>query len=101
MAKYGNILCTFRCTNDQVRALEVIFANHQTDFEQMDNVYFVETNSKTNTANVIKDIKALGIRFVIFHNHDDNGSVVDAGSLFPTDDFNHIRRILLEKYAKK
>lgn len=101
MAKYGNILCTFQLTPQQVASLRAVLNQHQTDFEAIENVYFVETNSKANTGKVINDLKALGIRFIIFHNHDDNGSVVDAAGLLPTDNFTHIRRILLEKYAKQ
>jgi hypothetical protein len=76
MAKYGNILTILNSDESRNSQIEIVLANNQTVFAKLKDTYYVETNSKKNTREVIKDLNSLDISFIFFHNHISDGSQI-------------------------
>lgn len=76
MAHYGNILIIYDAGNQQLEEVKKILKNNNTDHEQVEASFFVETTSLDNTANVVKDLTALGASFLFFHNRISDGSLI-------------------------
>ncbi|TDD94127.1 hypothetical protein [Flavobacterium cellulosilyticum] len=76
MAKYGNILTLFNTEANENKKIDTILTKNQTTFLNLNNTYYIETNSKKNTSEVINDINALGIKYIFFHNHISDGSLI-------------------------
>ena len=95
MARYGNILTVYNSSPGSLEKIKTVLDKHNTDFETKENTFFIETTSKVNTADVIKDLSSLGIEFTFFHNHISDGSSIKSAGL--DDEFiDHVSRILLE-----
>jgi len=95
MAHYGNILTIFEATGENLEQVRNVLTDRHTDFESMDNTFFVETNSKTNTREVMDELSSLGIEFIFFHNSISDGSMIRAGGL--NEDFvDRVNHILFE-----
>jgi len=76
MAHYGNILTIYDADNQQLEEVRKVLRNNNTDHEQVETSFFVETTSLDNTAKVVKDITALGVSFLFFHNRISDGSLI-------------------------
>lgn len=93
MAKYGNILALIDANQAQKDAVELLLKLHQTNYRLVNDVYFVETNSKVNTKNLVEDLNLLNLTFIFFHNNISDGSYakykgIDANAMA------HIHQIL-------
>lgn len=74
MAKYGNILTIYNPRIDTFQNVELILNNNQIDYLWIDSHFFLQSNSKVNTSDVVRALKDLDIEFFFFHNHDATGS---------------------------
>lgn len=95
MAKYGNILTVFNTNNgDKTQIINILTAK-SCDFIQLADTFFIETNSKKNTGDVIRDLNTLGVEYIFFHNHISDGSLIKTGGI---DDVTvqNINRILVK-----
>jgi hypothetical protein len=81
MAKYGNILTVFNIDDNGKNKIENILTTNSTVFVQLNDTFFVETNSKKNTGDVIRDLNTLGIEFIFFHNHISDGSLIKSSGI--------------------
>ncbi|MCU0440454.1 MAG: hypothetical protein MUC49_21385 [Raineya sp.] len=95
MAKYGNILTIFNSDDNKSTEVEIILANNQTVYLKLHNTYYIETNSKKNTSNVIRELNNLNIDFVFFHNHISDGSQIKSKGIDDSN-INTINRILFQ-----
>jgi len=76
MAHYGNILIIYNADDQHLEEVKKILENNNTDHEQVETSFFVETTSLDNTANVVKDLNILGASFLFFHNRISDGSLI-------------------------
>ncbi len=95
MAKYGNIMTVFNSDQQTKDDIESILSNKQADYVLIDETFFIETNSKKNTGEIIKEIKNKNIEFIFFHNHISDGSKIKSDGV-ESDILNHIDKILLK-----
>jgi hypothetical protein len=76
MAKYGNILTVFNADDHVKNQIETILINNMVVYLRLNDTFFVETTSKKNTADVIRDLNTLTIEFIFYHNHIADGSLI-------------------------
>lgn len=95
MAKYGNILTVFNCEDNQKEDIKTILSEKGVDYESKDNVFYIKSNSKTNTKEIIQEITALEVEFIFFHNHISDGSLIKSFGL-GSDILGRINKILFE-----
>lgn len=95
MAKYGNILTVFNTDNNAYTEIETVLTNNQTDFIKLNDTYFIETNSKKNTSDVLNDLNGVGIAFIFFHNHISDGSQIKSNGIDESN-LKNINRILFK-----
>ena len=67
MAKYGNILTVFNADEPKKTVIKTILANNGADFENIQDMFYIESNSRTNTKAIMDSIQATGIQFIFFH----------------------------------
>lgn len=96
MAKYGNILTVFNCDNIQKEGIKTILSEKGADYENKDDVFYIKSNSKTNTREIIQEITAIEVEFIFFHNHISDGSLIKSFGL-DSDTVGRINRILFEE----
>ena len=95
MARYGNIMIVFNADVETMNNVKTILIENGADFENINDLYFIESNSKKNTAIIIAEIKKANIDFILFHNHISDGSRIEAIGIEP-DVLKRIRKILFE-----
>lgn len=95
MAKYGNILTILNADDNSRTQIETVLANNRTIYAKLKDNYYIETNSKKNTAEVLKDLNVLDIKFIFFHNHISDGSLIKSRGI-DDNDINTIERILFK-----
>jgi len=93
MAYYGNILIVYNSTANQIQQIETVLQKYGADHELVENSFFLETSSMTNTEKIVDEISQLPIEFIFFHSHNADGSEavgkgIDDGTL------NHIKSFL-------
>lgn len=76
MASYGNILTIFGADNQKINTVINALNQNQSSFEIIESTFYFQSNSKVNTADIIRDLKSLNIQFIVYHNHDPVGSIV-------------------------
>lgn len=95
MARYGNIMTVVNPDAQTQVTVEQLLSANGTDFLLFNGMYYIETTSKVNTADVIRALKDQGIGFVLFHNHISDNSEVKFNNV-NDDIINEIKRLLLE-----
>ena len=95
MAKYGNILTLIDPDNQTISKVKSSITSNNNLFENLDNVFFVETNSIKNTGHLIKKLNQHNINFLFFHCHHSDGSKIKSTGINP-DSKNKITKILLK-----
>lgn len=95
MAKYGNIMTVVNLDTPTQTTVEQLLSSHQVSFILFNGLYYLETNSKLNTTEVIKALRNEGVSFVFFHNHNSDNSEIKSNNIEPTI-VDEIKRILLE-----
>lgn len=95
MAKYGNILTIFDADLNSHSKVEAILKKNKADFKKMTDTYYIETNSKQNTGDVLKDLNGIDIEYVFFHNNISDGSQIKTNKISDTL-VNDINRIMLK-----
>jgi hypothetical protein len=81
MAKYGNIMAVFHVDQPTTTSIETMLRDLKTEFVLCEGLYFVETNSKKNTLEVINAMNGLGVQYVFFHNNIADGSLVKSNGI--------------------
>lgn len=74
MAKYGNILTLIDASQSDKNDIEIILVEEKADYLIFNELFFIETNSKLNTKNVLDKIQQLNIKYLFYHNHNSDGS---------------------------
>lgn len=95
MAKYGNILTLVNPDDIITSKVKLSLTNNNNQFEHIDNVFFVETNSMKNTGELIKKLNQDNISYLFFHNHISDGSKIRSVGV-DNDSKNKINKILLK-----
>ncbi len=80
MAKYGNILILYGENWDEERLLTIL-QEEGVDFELLGNICFIESLSKVNTSDIIRQIREVAVEFIFFHNHNSDGSSIKAAGI--------------------
>lgn len=94
MARYGNILTVFNCTADQATKVQNAVTATGAICAQRENTFYIESYSMANTQVIIDLIRAIGLEFIFFHNHNSDGSQVIPQKVDPAF-VNDVRKILL------
>ena len=81
MAYYGNILTVFNSDDQDIIQIETTLSDNNNDFTKIDNVYFVETNSKKNTRDLISKLNKIDVDFVFYHNNISDGSQIKTSGI--------------------
>ncbi len=81
MAKYGNILSVFNTDDNGHLQIESVLTKNLTEFTRFQNTYYIKTNSKVNTTDVIKDLKSTNIDIIFFHNHISDSSAIKSNNI--------------------
>ena len=95
MAYYGNILTVFNSDDQDIIQIETTLSDNNNDFTKIDNVYFVETNSKKNTRDLISKLNKIDVDFVFYHNN------ISDGSQIKTSGINHENKMKLKNILLK
>jgi hypothetical protein len=95
MAFYGNILTVYNTTQAQLQSIVGVLTQKANQFEQIDTTFFIETSSKANTREIIKDINDLGVQYIFYHNSNADGSYVKAAGLAQPN-LDNIEKIMFE-----
>lgn len=83
MAKYGNIMIVYNCDDIQLEQIKSACTELGVKSEIKENSFFIETNSKVNTRDLINAITNLNIEFLFFHNNNSDGSVLESNGIDP------------------
>jgi len=67
MARYGNILSLYNCSDTDAAKVIPVLQNKQVIFQQVAHTFFIESTSKDNTVAVVDGIRTLQLRFTFFH----------------------------------
>ena len=95
MAYYGNILTVFNSDDQDIIQIETTLSDHNNDFTKIDSVYFVETNSKKNTRDLIRKLNKINVDFIFYHNN------ISDGSQIKTSGINHETKMKLKNILLK
>ncbi|MDH5381850.1 MAG: glycosyltransferase [Cyclobacteriaceae bacterium] len=93
MSAYGNIFNLYNHTEQQLEAVKSVLSNMHLNYEVVEKTFFIETTSKKNTRELIKEFKALNVNFMLFHNHISDGSKLSSNG-FLLDKIIRIKKIL-------
>jgi 3-keto-L-gulonate-6-phosphate decarboxylase len=95
MARYGNILTILNADESKHFQVIGVLEGKGTKYTKLKDTYYIETISKDNTKNVIKELKALNIDFIFFHNHISDGSYIEHNGI-NDEVIKDIKKILFE-----
>lgn len=95
MARYGNILALFDANQQIKNDVEDVLSDNQTNYMEFNELYFVETNSKKNTGDVIRGLQDLDIVFIFYHNNISDGSLIKSKGI-KDDTIDEINTILFK-----
>ena len=92
MAKYGNILTVFDADQTKKDEIILILRNSGAEFENINDTFYIESNSKANTKAITDALMASGARFIFFHNNISDGSLIKAQNIHQSlvEKINHI-----------
>jgi hypothetical protein len=94
MASYGNILTVFNADDQGIKHIETTLIKNNNDFTKIDITYFVKTNSKKNTRDLISKLHEINVDFVFFHNNISDGSQIKTSGINPETEMK-LKTILL------
>jgi len=94
MAKYGNILIVKDCNDAIKQEVSQVIMNNNARFKDIENVYFIETNSVRNTKEVTRDFKKINMKFVFYRNKISDGSIVSSSG-FDSNMINEIKDLII------
>lgn len=76
MANYGNILTFINSDQTNKDKVEIILTNLEVKYVFFNELYFLQSTSKLNTRNIIKELELLPVEFLFYHNHISDGSQI-------------------------
>ncbi len=72
--EFGNILIVFETDDHLLLQVEAIILDFKMEYERFENSFFILTDSRTTTVQMVNAVKALGVEFGFFLNADPTGS---------------------------
>ena len=82
MANYGNILAVFNTDISTKNKIENILSTHQASFVLLNELFFLETSSKSNTRKILNELNTiLDLEYLFYHNHISDGSQIKSKNM--------------------